>query len=403
MFQLAVSARIRGPIDVTRFERAAARLVIRHPILCSRLTVSDGEVVQWRDSPRPSFECIDVSGGTERQADLLLSARADDPVDMFRENPFRIVLARTDPDQAFLLLMAHHLFFDWSCIHKLFQDYLELLRAGSDRVAEPPWSSGESSYLSYCRREQEMVRDGTYDRRASYWLDYLDQADPTLHLPHRPPDPAQVMWDAVPLKLSPESTRAFSDRARRLGVSNFQLTAATIFHTLRELTGQDDLLLSASADARRPPFLRTVGQFADFFILRQRGQDAGLSDDAIRAAAREAVTGMTKLLPFHYFADQLGWLGDRVGKGFSMTEANVNFQPVAPVRPKSEGPRAFEISPFSLTARDVLRSTPYHGVALSWVINPWPDAMAGWIRYDSTLVRPEVAQAVATSWLNAVS
>lgn len=391
--------RITGPVDVARFARAADALVTRHPILGSQLELSGDTVLQRHGVHEPSFEVMDV--GDAGRVDTLLSERAGEPFDLFRGSPFRVVVARTHAAEAFVLLSVHHIYADFASMQLMLEDYLELfLRDGADVTREPP-NDDDRSYLSYARREQQMIHDGTFARRADYWVDYLDQADPALHLPDRRPDPALASWAPTPFDLDRESFQAVSDRARRLGVTPFALAVASMFHVLRETTGQDDLLLTVVMNLRRRPFERTVGDFAEFFIVRQRGQRSGLGDDAVRAVYQDIVRGMKNQLPFSYFADRLDWMKMRLARGYAVTEVNVNQRPVAADAARSAPLAGYEAAPFPLPVP--APPVPYHGIVLRWVFEYPQQSLSGFVLRESALVEPRAAQALTTSWLHRLS
>jgi hypothetical protein len=403
LLQLTACMRLRGPIDEPLFARAAAALADRHPILGSRLEFNHGELFQRQAGRTPSFEVVELDSDTDERVDAVLSARADEPLDLFQENPFQVVLARTRPDEAFLMLLAHHMYVDAASLQALLEEYLELLLGGPTDRNSAPWSNEDRTYLAYARNEQQMIRDGTYARRAQHWLDYLGQADPGLHLPDRGPDPARQASASIPFRLGHEAVQALAARSRGLGVSHFALTAATILHSLRQATAQDDLLLTVVADARRRPFERTIGNFAHFFVIRQRERDSGLGDNAVRAVAIDILRAMKNQVPFTYFADHLDWLRKRYAKGFSINEVNVNYVPVTTryARPDRTS-LSYEISPFTLTAR-TYPDVPYHGIAMGWAVRPGTDFLAGSVQYESALVRPEVAQAITGSWIDTLA
>lgn len=402
LLQLDTCVRISGPIDVSRLEQAATILVKRHPILCSRLDFSDGRLVQRETGPAPSFEVVEIADGAD-QVDSVLSARADEPLDLFQENPFRVVLARTHPGEAFLMMLAHHMVLDATGMKVLLDEYLELCLDRPADAGETPWSDEGSSYYSFARHERRMIQDGTFDRRARYWLDYLDQADPTLHLPQRGADPGRASFSSIPFTLDRESFHVFSCHARRLGVSQFALAAAAIFQSLRAVTTQDDLLLQVVTDTRRRPFGQTIGQFADRFVLRQRGQRGGLSDKAIRSVYRETLLAMRNQISLPHFAQELNWLADRSSKQYSMTEAYVNYLSTVADTARFSAVADFEISPFFLTARARPSNIPYYGVLLHWEILPRTDSLSGSIQYESALVEPAIAETVATTWLDSLA
>lgn len=401
LLQLDTCVRITGSIDVECFDRAAAALVARHPILCSRLAVDGDRLVQREGGRTPSFEVVAVEGGPD-QVDVVLSARADEPLDLFRENPFRVVLARTRPDEAFLMMLAHHMVLDATGMKILLDEYLELVLNDSAGITAAPRNHSTPGFFAFVRQEQRMVEDGTFARRARYWLGYLDEADPTLRLADRGPDPALASFSSVPLRLDGEGFQAFADRARRLGVSHFALAAAAIFQSLRTVTAQHDLLLQVVTDTRRRPFNQTIGQFADRFVLRQRERPSELNDAAARAVHRDVILAMRNQISLPHFARQVDWLDKRESREFSMAEVYVNYLSTVADPTRFSGLAEHEISPFYLTARAQPSGIPYYGVLLHWEIVPGKHALSGCLRYESALVTSPVADAVMAAWRNAL-
>ena len=398
LLQLTACMRVRGPIDETRFARAAAVLVNRHPILCSRLELSRGELFQRQVGGAGSFEVVRADGVTDREVDKLLSARADEPLDLFNENPFKVILVRTHPGEAFFMLLAHHMFADAAALQALLEQYVELVFGDPALMNEAPRSGEDGSYRSYARREQQMIHDGTYLRRAQYWLGYLEQADLGLRVPGRGQDPALQSPASIPFSLDRESLQALVARSRRLGVTPFALTTAAILHSLQQATTQEDLMVSLVVDARRRPFERTVGTFADTIAIRQRGRHSELSDDPVRTVYREILGSMKNLLPSMYLADHLDWLKLRYTNGFAMNEVNVNYVPMTSQYALLTG---CEMSHFKLTGR-TYPDVRYDGVVMRWMLAARRDSLSGSVMYDTALVQPEIAHAMIDSWIEAL-
>jgi hypothetical protein len=417
LLQLTACVRVSGPVGELRFAQATAALANRFPILCSRLELSHGEVLQRQVGGTPPFELIQVDSDTDQEVDRLLSARADEPLDLFQEDPFKVVVVRTRPDEAFLMLLAHHLYADAAGLQILLEEYLQLIFGDPAELDDPPRRDDDGSHLSYARQEQRMMQDGSYARRAQYWLSYLEQADPVLRLPARGPDPALASFESIPFSLDRESVLALVARASRLGVSLYPLTVAAVFHSLRQATAQDDLLLSLVLDNRRHPFERTVGDLTDFVVIRQREQNSGLSDDAVRALYREILHAMKNQVPFAYFSDQLGWLRQRYDQGLAINEVNLNYlladRYAVPghrpdeARQQAPGSRGltlsdgYEVSRFHLTKR-TYPDVPYHGVVLRWIVSAGHDSFSGSLLYESALIEPQLAEAITESWVSAL-
>lgn len=388
--------RIKGPIETGDFERAAAQLMTLHPILGSRLELSDGELMQRQGNATASFELLDIEGSTDQHADHMLSALADSPLDLFSENPFRAVLARNGTDTAFLLLTGHHAFLDGRALHALLIEYLSLALNKSQHQTDASWDSGDRSFLSYALAEQKMVANGDLSRMGEYWVGRHRECDPVLHFPVRNAEPATQSMKSVPFRLDQDSFRAFSGRARRLQVSNFALATTAIFHAFQQVTGQDSILLSAVADARRPPFDRTIGNFAGMYLVNQEPGNKGMGDNAVRMVFEELIQAMAYYVPQFAYGEQVGWLHERLEKGFAMTDAVIQYLPPARATLGSASAwPGYEISNFPLTAWTQRTNIPYHGVVMRITVLPQPDSLSASVDYESSIINSDAAGAIA--------
>jgi condensation domain-containing protein len=396
LMHLTVCARIEGAIDIEIFERAARFLAARYPILCSRLVMKKDELIQRQDGGTPTFEVIDV-GDDERKADILLSAQADKPFDLFSDNPFKVVLGQARPGVAFVLLVAHHIFIDEFALQLLFEQYIDLVTNPESGEVTLAGSDGDHDFFTWCLQQEKMACDGTYTRKAQYWIKYLDQVDPLLHFPERPTDPPRQNLSRVAFKLDLEATKASLDRSRRLGVSHNALAVNAIFHTLREFTGQRDITLTLVSNTRRPPFGRTVGQFAEAFLIRQRSDESKLDDRSTRLVFRDIVNGIKNYIPFKYFVDQLDWLKAQSDRKFASTEALVDYMPrEADLNSRAER-TGYKISRVQLGARARPPQPLFYGLVANFYLRPQDDGFSGLLEYESTLVSKQLAQQIITS------
>ena len=403
LLQLSSCVRVKGVIDTDRFERAASELVARYPVLCSRLDISTGEPMQRQVAAAPFFEIVDISGYTDHQADIMLSARADEPFDLFQENPFKIVLACVGPSDAILMLLVHHLFCDETAKEMLLGEYLALALGGSKSITDARRESDGNSFLALAIKEQNMISNGTFSRRIQHWVRYLDGVDPALRLPGRQAeDPAVSSLASMKFGLGRDRFQVFADRAHRLGVSQFALVANAIFHALREATAQDNILITVVSDTRRPPFDRTIGQFAGTFPIGQYSRDGGLGDNAARLIFRQIVKAVGNYVPNFCYENEIGWLKERHAKGYSMADVSVNYVPRAAdfkAAARDDG----QVSLFPLTARARREDIPYHGMAIKFSFQPDKGTLGGLLEYDSVVVGHRTAEMMASSLLKALT
>lgn len=396
MMQLGVCVKFSGETETAIFAHAASSLAARHPILCARLDGKIGELIQrYSDSP-PSFEVIDV-GADDQAAVAALSARADEPIDLFRENPFKIVVARVRHHVAFVLLVGHHVFIDDFALQQLLTEYVDLVVNPSRLAEEEPasWDSGDRSFFSYCREQDRMSRDGTFDKNGRYWLKYLAETDPILHFPGRPRDPDFQNLAGINFDLTPAEMRTSLQRAAELHVSHFALVVSAIFRVISHESCQENITLTIVYNARRPPYDRTVGQFAEAFLLNQSGlARAGKpADQQIKTTYGDIMKAIKNYVSAPQFADGLPWLVERGDKNFSSSDVYVNYiSRMAAL--DSDGECQYEISYVPLTGRMKPAQSAYYGVVMSFTFRPIQDSLLGRLDYETSLINASLAQKI---------
>lgn len=396
ILQLAVCVRLDGPIETGVFRQAAIHLSARYPILCSRLHVNEGDLIQRQNGGTVSLEVIDIDDDEEK-ASKLLSAEADRPLDLFQSNPFRIILGLARPGTAFLMLVAHHIFVDEFALQRLLAEYLNYVFDPASIKGASAAIEKDHAFLTWRLQQEKMARDGTYARKSEYWLKYLAGADPAIHLPGRPADPPYQKLASIPFELDPSETERSFSRARQLGITHNALLVSTIFHTLRELTGQGDITLSLTSSARRPPFRQTIGQFAESSLVRQRGQGSKLDNRSEQLLFRDIVSGIKNYIPHSYFVDQLDWLKLRWDKKFTMADVHVNYLPREADLDDIAARAGYRVSSLELADRVSPARPSYYGVVLSFSLRPCGSMLRGAVVYESAIVDAQLAQGVTTA------
>lgn len=392
--QLAVCVRLDSAIETDVFEQAARALARRHPILAARLDYADEVLIQRLTDEPPSFEVIDL-GSDELEINFTLSAEADRLFDLFCENPFKIVLGRSH-GASFVLLIGHHIFFDEFSMQELLSEYIRLVLPPESATEPVARDSGGNSYFAWCRQQDEMFRSGALARKMGFWISYLAGCEPLIRLPGRVADPEFQTLAEIPFGLDPDAMRASLERARRLHVTHFAVAASAIFNALHRVTGQDNMLLSVVSDARRHPFDRTIGQFAETFVMRKDGCDGMVTDDNIRLIFGHLMKAQKNYVSPAYYADEVDWLRERRDRKCMIAEVIANY---APSRPALGGAPGHEcaVSHVVLANRSKPPRSVFYGTVLSFSFRPERGALQGSLVYESALVTADGARDIAAA------
>src|SRR5689334_20222554 len=115
VYNVPVTTRLRGTLDVAALERAFEALIERHETLRTVFTLVDGEPHQVIRPPRPfSLDVVDVSEEPDagERAVRIAEKLARTPFDLAEDEPIRIALIRIAETDHVLSITLHHIVTD---------------------------------------------------------------------------------------------------------------------------------------------------------------------------------------------------------------------------------------------------------------------------------------------------
>ncbi|MGW6269144.1 amino acid adenylation domain-containing protein [Streptomyces sp. NPDC055060] len=287
---------LSGHVDPARMRAAGQALLERYPNLRSAFfTAAGGDPVQVvPEHVTVPWRHLDLTGLGEAAQDAALDkALADDRADRLDPSKpplFRLALLTCGPQQAKLLITAHHTVFDGWSSPLVFKDLIQLY-AGAGELA-PVRSYGD--YLAWL---------STRDRKASTarWAAELAGFDqPTLVAPHAPLQEAATALGRVEVPLTIDKGRDLARRAAELGVTLNTLLQGAWGILLSKLTGQQDVVFGAAVNGRPaelPGSDEMVGLFVSSLPIRVFCRPDRSAAEVITALQDRQTT----LLDHHYY------------------------------------------------------------------------------------------------------
>ncbi|MEV8320774.1 amino acid adenylation domain-containing protein [Streptomyces sp. NPDC059900] len=259
---------LSGHVDPARMRAAGQALLERYPNLRSAfLAGADGDPVQVvAEHVALPWRHIDLTGRSEAEQDTALDqALADDRADQLdpaRPPLIRLALLTCGPQQAKLIMTAHHTLFDGWSSPLVIKDLIRLY-AEAPRDLSPVRSYGD--YLAWL---------GAQDREASAarWNEQLADFDqPTLVAADTPRKGEASALGRVEVPLSIDKGRELARRAAELGVTLNTLLQGAWAIVLSKLTGQQDVVFGAAVNGRPadlPGSDEMVGLFVNTLPIR---------------------------------------------------------------------------------------------------------------------------------------
>ncbi|AOE69285.1 non-ribosomal peptide synthase/polyketide synthase [Pseudomonas fluorescens] len=268
-------ARLRGVLDVGRFEAALQALIMRHETLRTTFPSVDGVAYQKvapQSGVRMGWQDISALCETERQQRLqqLADHEAHTPFNLETGPLLRACLVKAGEQEHYLVLTLHHIVTEGWAMDIFARELSALYEAFIDE-RDSPLAPLPVQYLDYSVWQRQWLEAGERQRQLDYWTAQLGHEHPLLELPgDRPRPPVQShRGELYRFELSDDlAARVRAFNAER-GLTLFMTMTATLAVLLYRYSGQTDLRIGAPVANRiRPESEGLIGAFLNTQVLR---------------------------------------------------------------------------------------------------------------------------------------
>ncbi|MGR3963997.1 non-ribosomal peptide synthetase [Pseudomonas sp. 910_23] len=268
-------ARLRGVLDVQRFEAALQALIMRHETLRTTFPSVDGVACQKvapQTGVRMDWQDFSALSETERQQRLqqLADQEAHTPFNLETGPLLRACLVKAGEQEHYLVLTLHHIVTEGWAMDIFARELSALYEAFIDE-RDSPLAPLPVQYLDYSVWQRQWLESGERQRQLDYWTAQLGTEHPLLELPGDRPRPAvqSHQGELYRFDLSDElAARVRAFNAER-GLTLFMTMTATLAVLLYRYSGQTDLRIGAPVANRiRPESEGLIGAFLNTQVLR---------------------------------------------------------------------------------------------------------------------------------------
>jgi len=295
-FNTVVATRIRSRLDVRALARAVEAVGERHELLRSAFVEVDGRPGRiLSERARPRLDRHDVAGLTGTGLRDRARAVGAAPVRLSEDGPLRVTLLEHGPQDAVLVVVAHHLVADASSLWLILRDLLTAYQ-GLAEGGSPRWTPLRTTFDAHVRAEQDLLASATGARLATWWQQHI-AGRPATELPtDRPRRPVRSgRGGTAELRLPAELTADLRSRAARLRVTPFGYLLGGLQALLHRHTGQAEFSIGCPATLRSRPDLRdVVGYLVNPLVVPARFTPATTLGETVTAAQRHLVEGMAR-------------------------------------------------------------------------------------------------------------
>jgi Condensation domain len=275
-YNVTVTVRLEGLLDVSVLERSLSEVVKRHESLRTTFREDSGRLVQIVAPPQ-AFLPLSVVELTalpraQREAEAARLAFQDSqrPFELTTESLIRAVILRLDEEEHVAILAMHHIISDAWSLSLLIQEIATFYESFSKGLPAPlPELSIQ--FADYACWQREQLQGQALESQLAYWMNQLRDLPPILDLPagrQRLQNPSSQGARRF-IKLSKELTGALKELSRREEATLFMTLLAAFLILLHRETRQEDILIgSPIANRTRPETETLIGLFVNTLVLR---------------------------------------------------------------------------------------------------------------------------------------
>ena len=307
-YNVAGTARIRGPLSATALERSFQAMADRHAALRVRFEPRGDSPVQIAVAPfAVPFHAEDATGWPEERLRARLAEAAARPFDLVAGPAFRVHCWRREGEHL-LLFVAHHIVVDLWSLAVLVRELGESYGAEvSGRTAVLPRL--EAGYGDYVHWQEERLAGEQGERLWDFWRRELAGELPLLDLATDRPRPRVQTFAgaAASIRLGSRETAGIEALAAAGGATLFAVLLAAYQALLHRYSGQDEVVIGSPSTGRlQSRFDSVVGYFVNPVAIRLSAA-GGPSFRELAARARAAALSALEHqeLPFVLLVDRL--------------------------------------------------------------------------------------------------
>ncbi|WP_223632535.1 non-ribosomal peptide synthetase [Corallococcus sp. EGB] len=380
-YNMPMTLRLEGPLDVDAMAHALQALVDRH---ASLRTVFPGEgVPEQRILPHLAVSLRRVEASSRDEAEALLREEAETPFDLAEGPLFRALLVCEDSNHHVLLLNLHHIVSDgWSMgvlYRELSAEYEARHEGRASELAALP-----VQYADFAAWQRQWLQGDVLQRQLDFWKGQLADAPQVLELPTDHPRPTVQQFAGATHEFTLPRTvlDALSGLGRQEGATLFMTLMAGFQLLLSRYSGQRDFIVGTPiANRTREEVEGLIGFFVNTLPLRAHLRDGASFREVLRQVRDRALGAYAhQELPFEKLVEELHV--ERALSHGPLVQVMFTLQNAPGSPPQLPG----------LHVQALEFQTPTSKFDLTLALTETPDGLSGTFEYATSLFEPRTLE-----------
>jgi amino acid adenylation domain-containing protein len=274
-YNVSVSVRLKGRLDVQVFRRTLDEIISRHEILRTTFPSHAGRPVQIiAPGAQANLSVADLTNSPaetrELQALELATEKSREPFDLEHGPLFRANLIKLTDDLHLVTLTLHHIVSDGWSLQVIVRELAVIYNAFS-KGDQSPLAPLPIQYADYAVWQKETLNGRVLEEHLSYWSSKLGGNLPVLQLPADRARPAMQTFRGArqTFALGRSLTNQIKTVSRKEGVTLYMMLLGAFSLLLHRFTGQHDILVGTPIANRNQVELEgLIGIFTNTLVMR---------------------------------------------------------------------------------------------------------------------------------------
>ncbi|PKV49520.1 amino acid adenylation domain-containing protein [Aquimarina sp. MAR_2010_214] len=275
-YNMPGAVRLKGHLDISKFEEAFRILINRHEILRTNFIADElGTVHQYiipKETNRFKISHLDISAYSEQSINELLLKEQATVFDLASGFLLKVTLLKREEKEYIFSLVMNHIIGDGWSIELLISEVISIYNA---LIQNKEYSLPELKiqYKDYAVWLQSELNKDTYKKSETYWLSKFEGELPVLELPNFKNRPKVQTYNGR--TLTHHFSSRFLEKLKVFSKSN----DATLFMTLMSgvnallyrYTDQNDIIIGTPIAGREHPDLENqIGLYLNTLAIRTK-------------------------------------------------------------------------------------------------------------------------------------
>ncbi|MEO7997304.1 MAG: amino acid adenylation domain-containing protein [Gemmatimonadaceae bacterium] len=251
-YNLSLSFRLRGPVDVKALERALSLLAERHESLRTSFAEINGQALLRVSAPAPvSLTLVDATGRSEDESRAIVREYARRPFDLAHDHLFRPSLIQLSASEHVLLIDSHHIVMDGWSMGVLFRE-LRAAYAAFRSGNEPVLPRLTVQFGDFAIHQRKTLTGAPLDRLLAFWRQQLGDATEPLNLPTDFARPITPTFNGAreSVVLPASTLTAIKNLAQQNNATLYMVLLAAYATVLHRYSGRDNVLVGSGSAGR---------------------------------------------------------------------------------------------------------------------------------------------------------